>query len=47
VIDAETGQPKTNAALIAVVIIVAITAVGTDLSAVFNTVANSLASATS
>jgi pilus assembly protein Flp/PilA len=35
------------AALIAVVIIVAITAVGTDLSAVFNKIANSLATVTS
>jgi pilus assembly protein Flp/PilA len=35
------------AALIAVVIIVAITSVGTDLSAVFNKIANSLATVTS
>jgi pilus assembly protein Flp/PilA len=35
------------AALIAVVIIVAITSVGTNLSGVFNAVANSLATATS
>jgi pilus assembly protein Flp/PilA len=35
------------AALIAVVIIVAVTTVGTDLRGVFNTIANSLATATS